>query len=560
MGEMRAVVLVLVTMITLAVGCGEVVKLEPDATDPCATGVCECTAATEATDCAAHEVCDESVNGRLCQCAPAYKDQGGTCVFDVAPRDPKVTDPAVWIPVGPGASVDGSLQGNIDVGEALIDRTGMCAFSSLSQTFKMPPRSRAEPFKLLVTHSASDPGNEIGGGVLAIGVGGQWFHTAVSRNVYRTDTICLGESAYGGDVEFKIATLGSPLCTGGSTARIRVDQMLVQPATEAECPRPGTVVNGDFEQATGWTFSVLNAATGAIVAGVGENATRGAQLTTANRCSEATMTGTIALPRGDAQAIEVFWSGTNGTRLSASLGGIGVATLNANGVAKRNRFCVPAWARGNNTTISFFMQRQSDNGCTTALARTFMIDSVAIVNEPACGPVDISDPGFERIANTTGPMPGWALINDYVNDVEGGVAVTLNSMPSAHLGSGVLRLTSVNECASQPTATASFIVPPAQGAAGPAIKFFASVTANVNTTASAEAGFLNTTPFRVDLPENGGYAQHVLCLPKAVSGRPFLLRMSMRDSDGSSSCLSPIPVETALFDDVTVTTDASCTQ
>lgn len=565
---------------SLALGllaCGKVQSELPDAptddvdapVDPCAApNVCECTAATQNADCGAHEVCDESGPGRRCVCAPAYAEQGGACVFAGAPLDPGFQDATKWTAVAAnGAVVNIAAAGNVDPGEAVINRAGMCNGGGLKQTFTMPPLDRAEPLKISVTHALIDPNFDAFGIGASVGVGGQFFEFSSLRNTYRTDTACLGPRAFGGDVEFRVATNGAPACNGTSTATENIDHVRIEVAGPNECPAPNTVVNGDFENDAGWTFSPVQSATAQIVANAGENGTRGLRLATANRCSEATATGIIGLP-ARAQvpnpAIEVFWNGTANQRLTVQLGGRNTATIfTGNGASKRSRICVPDWAVGTTTNLGFFLQRVSNNGCTTALAKTFNLDSISIVNEPACAAVEVTDPGFERVSNVTGPQPGWGLTNGFVNDLEGSRAEVLNNQSLARTGNGVLRLVGANECVGvgDGGADLTFLVPAPAGNAGPAVKFFANVGVNnVKTTTRVQILGLPAfggAPGVLDLPENGVYTQRTVCLPPTMVGRRVTMRFSTGDSDGGG-CAANYPEEAAFIDDVEVTTDAAC--
>jgi hypothetical protein len=541
--------------------------------DVCPTGAtCACSVATQATDCGTHEVCDTtSTPGRVCACAPAYaKDGTGACAFAGAPADPKMSDATVWAPVGTGASINATLPGNVDPGEAVINHDGLCGYAALSQTFTMPPLDRAEPFKLVVTHTGVEPQQQfdLSGSMLSIGVGNQWTDLAVPINVYRTDSICLGPAAYGGPIKFQVATLGGGglTCSTGatSTSTVHVDQLVVQVAGPGECPMPGTVMNGNFETATGWTFtSVQGTATGTIVAGAGEDGSAGAQLVGTNRCSEEMMTGQVSMPTR-AQianpAVDLYWNGTSGERLVFQLGGKNIATLNATGTAGHSRVCVPAWAAGNATTIGLFMARHSDNACTTAYSQSFTIDNLTIVNEPACTATgDLTDPGFERVANLTGPVTGWGSLHDYVNDLQGLYTNALNSAGLAHAGNGSLRMIWDNPCTQFNSGGADFsLIVPAPSGGGPAVKFFANVPAT-NTMTEARVSLLplpfGSTAYFTS-PPTGAYAAHTLCLPPALAGRRITLRASLGDSGGG--CAASNTSESAVFDDFSVTTDPAC--
>lgn len=555
----------LVSLVCL-VSCGDVVTNKPDAPpeDPCANATCECTTATEVADCGAHATCNVDGPGRVCECVAAYsKSGGGACTFSGAPANPQMSDPAIWTSVGAGPAIDTAAAGNVDPGEAVLDQTSMCGLATFKQTFKMPPLDRAEPFKLVVTHTLTDP-TFFTGAQVAVGVGKQWIDLPLSRNVYRTDTICLGADAYGGSIDFRVAAATSPSCASQTAVQLRIDRVAVEVAGPGECPAPGTVTNGNFEAATGWTFGSIGSATGGILAGAGEAATAGGRISGVNRCSEGTLTGTVAFPTRATvanPAIDMFVSGNNGDRLLVGLNGRNVQTVVTTSAGKHARMCVPDWAMGTTAALSFFMQRVSDNACSTALVRTFSMDNITIVSDPACSATtDITDAGFERVANVTGPVTGWGLTNGYVNDTEGVNTNVVNF--GAHTGNAALRMFWSNQCtgAEGSGADVTVLVPPSSGAAGPAVKFFSnSPVANTMTvTRLAILPHPNSLqPWSVDALETGAYVQSTLCLPPQYVGRPVRLRATL-GNPGGGGCLATQPTETALFDDFTVTTDAAC--
>ncbi|MBA3500089.1 MAG: hypothetical protein M4D80_03095 [Myxococcota bacterium] len=546
-----------------AVGCGDVVGKSVDA-NPCPGTVCECTAATEATDCGAHEACDESGGSRVCACVPTYTDQGGTCVFTGGPTDFGFQDPTKWTPIGTsGVMVLATATGKVQPGEAAIDKDGACQYGGIKQTFTMPPFDRADPMKLSVTYTVNDPMfNFPFNTTLQIGVGSQFMEVVAPRNTYKTSSFCLGPGAFGGPVTFQIAMAANGPCTTTSTSSVRIDEMKLELAGAGECPREAGVVNGGFQLATGWSFPNVNGGAGQILPNIGENGTFAAQLTQATRCSDVSAEGTISVP-SEAKiphpALDVYWNGTSGARLAVSLAGKGIGTLNANGQIKHSRICIPKWAVGNVSSLSFFAQRISDNNCT-ALSRTFILDNMTIVDEPACGMLgDVTDPSFERITNLMGPVPGWALNHGYVNDVEGARAFIINNGPNAASGTGVLRTSNSNPCVGigEGGADFAFIVPPASGTSGPAVKFSAKAdVANVNS--ETRALLLPQSPTNASrlVPETGAHTPNVLCIPPTLVGRLVGARLTTGGLGGG--CAPTTYEEFGFFDDVSVGTDPSC--
>lgn len=533
----------------------------PDAEpDDCENNTCECTTATEAADCGVHAICNEAGPGRVCECVAAYASVGGApCSFAGAPLDKGFGADDNWTLIGTAATIDVGAIGNQDTGVAVFDTAAVCEAGGFKQTFTMPPRDRAEPFKLSVTHSIVDPAFTLGGSV-DVAVGGGWFSAPSLRNSFKTDAICLGSRAYDGDKEFLVQTAGSLNCGIESPATFTVDQVAIVPATNGECAEDGTAINGDFDQQSDWTFNPISGATGVIQATGGEANGTAAHLTGDTTCSRASMTGTIALADHVAhpkQAIELFLSGTSGERVNVSLGDRQIGALSATVAGKKVRVCVPSWAHGTHSPITFAYNSTTSGTCNASVTNVF-IDSVTVVDEASCDDVDVSDPGFERIANATGPATGWGLFNDVSNQVQGQATVS-NLAGDAHTGTGSLKLASSNECTNDPHGDATFIVPAAAGAAGPAVKVFSkSGVNNVTSSTTVAVSLGNKVVATKDLPETGAYVQSVLCIPKELAGRRVELSLKLRDTDGSQSCVNSIPQETAFFDDVEITTDASC--
>jgi hypothetical protein len=537
-------------------GCGDIVKATVDA--PPTTDAC--TAATEATDCGEHQVCDESGDTPTCKCAAAYTEQtDGACTFAGAPADPGFMDPTKWMPVGTGPMVDAAAPGSVQPGELVLDHTALCNFSSMKQTFTMPPFDRADPLKVTITTTVDDPTFNLNAVPLQIAVGGQFVETTAVRGLYKTQSFCLGPAAFGGPIDISIGSPQLGFCAPNAQGSARVDELKIELAEPGECPRKSGVVNGSFQLSTGWNFTTSQSATGQILNNIGENNSFAAQLQQPNRCSEITANGTILVPSEKEighPALDIYWNGSSGARLIASIGGKPFGTLNANGQVKHSRLCLPKWSMGNINTISFLAQRVSNNNCT-ALGRSFILDNLTVVDEPACGtPQDITDPSFERIANMNGPMPGWGLINAYVNDVEGGRAVVVNQSSNAKSGVGVLQAINTNECISVGEAGAELavIVPPASGSQGPAIKFAAKAdAANVESETRA---ILQAVGAFTTVTENNAYANYALCIPPALAGKLVSFRLSTGRTGGGSCGVNY--GEVGFFDDIPVGTDPTC--
>jgi hypothetical protein len=535
--------------------------------DPCATETCQCTVATVDADCGAHSVCDVSGPGRVCACIDAYAKVGaGVCAFAGAPADPGFVDATKWT-ASMNSLVNAAGPGSADPGQAEFAAQAICGLESLRQTFKMPPYDRAEPLKVSVTHKLVDSfPNNLVAPVVQIGVAGSWANLAPSLNAFRTDTFCLGPRAYGGPIEFAISAraIAGPSCTGAS--RLIVDRFEVQRATPDECPLVGTVANGNFEGAAGWSLPTGTAVSGALTAGTGENGTRGAKITTTTICGQGPLVGQVTLPVDTARkALDVFWSAPSGSQVQVLLDNHAIGTVLGTGAGLHSRFCIPGWAAGTSPKLSILMLAQSDGLSTcTAMTRDLVVDNVAVTDELACvGGTPLVDPGLEN----TGVAPGWGLAHAYVNGGRTGEADAVRSLNFSHTGNGALATRAGNGCQSMDTggADVAFVVPAAGPGAGPAFKFFAKAAAtNVNTQAGAQVvsfyGGLPRQTFpigpRLEIPETGVFVQGVLCLPSNWAGRLVDVRLSNGRTNGGGC--GEVFSESAYFDDMEVGTDGSC--
>ena len=558
----------LLVLAMVVAACGDVVKGSGVDAPPnnCPGAVCECTAATEAMDCGAHEICDESGGNRECKCAAGYVAGAGDagCVFSSPLQDPGFQDPSKWTVVG-GAMVNPAATGSKQPGELIFDKMTLCSFGGAKQSFTMPPFDRADPLKVSITTSIIQPPPPnffFTDFRIQVGIGTQFIELQATGGEYKTQSFCLGPAAFGGPVEMQISPLGTLACSNTTTGSIRVDEIKLEVASPGECPRQAGVVNGNFQLATGWKFPNSQSGAGQILPNIGENGSFAAQLQQPNRCSEVTATGLMSIPTNLTNpAIDVYWNGTSGGRLTVLLNNKGIGTLLANGQIKHSRVCIPKWAVGNTTTLGFFAQRQTDNDCATPLNRTYILDNITIVNEPACGTLsDITDPSFERIAAPQGPVPGWGQFNGMVNNLEAGRIFFVNGAGVANTGTGAVRSHNANQCVfrGQSGVDIAVIVPPASGTSGPALKFFGRADpANVNS--ELRANIMPQTEGQVfkAVAETGAYVPTVMCFPPAMVGRLVNVRIGNNDPDGGG-CAATTYDEFAFIDDVSVTTDPTC--
>lgn len=247
------------------VGCGEVVKTSPDAdvdADVCASGTCECTAATESTDCGAHEYCNETATSRTCECVAGYTEDGDECVWTGVIEDPGFEQASAWTTVR-GALVNPTAVGGQSPGEVSFIPSVLCDLPYVEQTFEMPAFDKSEPLVLELSYKSLadfDTGDRV---LPGISLGASW--TALpqqSSDSFQTVRVCLGERAYapadtegrGGPVTLELGPLNKPYSCPGSVGGVvfAIDHAQIVEAAEGECgDRPGVGPNHDAEGTSG---------------------------------------------------------------------------------------------------------------------------------------------------------------------------------------------------------------------------------------------------------------------------------------------------------------------
>lgn len=377
----------------------------PDAmVDPCAEVTCECEIDS---DCGAHEVCDTSGPGRVCACAAGYELNAGGCEWGVAPVDPGFEDDAAW-QVSGGAAVQPSAAGQMEPGQAYFNPAAACSLGQVWQEFEMPTYEQAEPFVASLTYRSPE-GDEFANVSAALELGGMWKN--LPRNPDWTSArVCLGEGAYGGAIRFGVSTTDKSFeCNGTPTSTVAADHLAIVPADPGECPAPGEVRGGDLEDASLWTANAGGSgATAGVVAGVGEGGTSGGRMTTSTLCSSARMTTRASWPARSIThpALQVWWSGTAGKVLSLELDGRAVTDLVGNGAPQTTRICIPPWAQGGVTEMTWRLPSTAGT-CANPDVRDFRFDNLMVVDEPACATESI--PGRWRFRIADRRQPGQRL-------------------------------------------------------------------------------------------------------------------------------------------------------
>jgi hypothetical protein len=421
----------------------------------------------------------------------------------------------------------------------------ICDSSGVSQTFAMPPYARAEPLAFQLTYRGDSEPNKEARPQLALNE--HWVRLP-RRDSFFTQTICLGEAGFGGDVEFRVDGHSVFCPTFGEADELVVDRFEVVRAADAElqCPAPGFVLDGDFE-GDGTAWSPIGDAS--VQDGVGQNGTRAARLQTATLCTAAFMTGVVSLPLSTSnpnQALRFFWTGTVDRVLQVQVADGFVADLTAAGGATVSTVCLPPHSQGLARAVTFALPLttgSSGSSCGDPDVRDFVVDTVEVVSEAECGDDPyLLDGDFELAVTGTVPE-GWSFGG-------GGPRGTVGVITgNAQNGDASLHFTAQQRCAFL-SARATIVVPKPDAIGGPALKYFYRAGNNPETS-------LNSRPGNGPLPEDtAGYVEETVCLDPALATQPQELVFTMQGS--GAPCGDPFPEEEAFIDNVRVTTDAAC--
>ncbi len=552
---------VVMTFAALLTACGSVAPADEDA-GPSGDGNSDSGCQVD-DDCGAHEVCEPS---GACACGSGYTLSDNGCQWSGVIADPGFQDPTAWTVEG-SIAVRPESAGNADAGDMFFDSDAVCAMNRATQRVLMPALDRAEPLVVELIYQGGVGGFESEYPASpALGINGAWIplgrdYPQMGDSPWITQRVCLGEAAYGGEVEFGLAiNWAYPECQQGTTeGTLIVDRFAIVPAEEGECPPPGQVRGGDFESDR-WSFSAPPGGLAGYMAAVGENGTRGARLSTPACQSPATMQTLLSVPSSmNAPALKLWWRGEFRAAVSLTLLspyaaqgrtlGHEFARLSGTAGEKVTTICLPQWSHGHavplTVSVGDLFPCQSD-------AQSVDFDTLELVEEPACAELEaIADGSFEGRAGSA----AQTLLMPWSSYEPGTARVAYEtSAELANTGTGVARLTVANVCQDSRLQT-SFAVPgadPTQG--GPALQFF------YNLGPSPSTSFLvrdSLKTFEVAIPDSAGWTKQTACIDPALAGRPMTATFVLR-GNGGVACNTAFPQETTLVDDVTVGLDPVC--
>jgi hypothetical protein len=330
--------------------CAEGFALQPNG---------EC--APDCGECGAHAFCNEALMTPSCECVAGYTKMAEDCVWS-----------------GDGATggfVNGELANDegwtldkveIAAGQATFENErigGTCSVGSLQQTITMPARVDAEQLvmdvEVLKTCSESVEEDcpalqlEVGSSIKRLTVAGPVGAKA-------TLPVCLGDSAYGGEVRVTIRPglafrHGTQAFECDETEWPRIEGVSIRAATAGECPSAGTA-SGSLSSSNGWSAS--------------SSTFSGGQITVSGPLSTL-----VQVPSNMGVAVTA-----TGTSTMLTVEGLDAAFL----VTGSTTQCLPSWTRGSVVRVGF---RELYPGAK--------VTAFSVAANPSCTVVEF-DRGFER--------------------------------------------------------------------------------------------------------------------------------------------------------------------
>lgn len=502
-------------------------------------------------ECGDHETCDGSTEPSVCVCIPGY--EGDPCELGVIPRDPSFLNDEAWSTANDAAVMPLGRGGQ---GLAFFSPSAVCNAGAVSQMVEMPELGAADQLVAEVEYRAR------GVAGLDVGFGRAWKTMLPTvEDEWAVVRVCLGEAAFGGTIEFQLASSEPhPECLGDPTATIEVDRFEVKLAETGECPEPGVVLNGAADVgAGGWFFEETifvgeGPGEAALAADVGQT-DGGARLfrPAGPGLDGLGMATRLSVPIPDAAngpqppAVRFWWtaSATEGSEFAIDLGTAGfdrrLGNLFGDGEAHTSTYCLPPWTHGNVIDLSFELPFVQD----PAVDLQLVVDDVEIVEDVRCGySADLFDPGFDSSPNL---WPGAVYFD------QGETAGVREDSKIANTGAGFFEFTFTTN-RQQPYVEMWLLVPESQGAQGPQLVFFSDVPADPETQVRWFLG--RGIDLKGDLETGGDWRRDTVCLPPAWSGRWFRFQVQVGPADETFATIDP--PKWVRLDDFELTTSSDC--
>lgn len=349
--------------------------------------------------CGEHERCNEDLTVPECTCEIGYDLLGSNCAWvgngfnGGGIVDGEFGMPAVWSTNQ--VTIDDNEHGAGN-GVAEFEVAGACGSAVIGQVIQMPPYSSAEPFVLEI--GIEERGEEFeckSRPMIRIGNTLQRFEyvTSITPPADQIGTACLPTTGYGPDVP--VVLLVDPNEQNGACAfgdaplcqPYAVDSVHIRTAMPGECLVPGTVQNGEFASATGWTLAAsLNSQAGSSSGVTGTGFTT----TLTKTCQSASATQRVTFPAEGVlpnPALRFTSNSTTGEGIQVEVLSnffpMTLAQPMGTGAAVTSTICIPTWLQGTTADLRFAISHPGGT-CSVDRVATYAVDNVEFVSDAAC--------------------------------------------------------------------------------------------------------------------------------------------------------------------------------
>jgi hypothetical protein len=461
-----------------------------------------------------------------------------------------------------GATIAADASGHRSDGEARIPNTKLCEGGTISQSVSMPAYNPAEPhvleFSTLGECVVGNCFDENASGLL-LGVDGRWTHHSAPGREWDDKTVCLGPAWYGGTREVRLRSSREFVGQCYGDGHLAMDDVSIRPAEAGECPPPGTVPGGDFEDDTSrWTT------TGSVTIAeeIGRGPSRGVRFPP-GLGSNARLDQRVTYPRGTDQAapaIELEASIPEGSTLHLRtepsddlFGERNPHRVSGDGRYRTYRICLPRWQRGRTHRLVFRAEVPEES------SRGIWVDNISVVQASECSNDRRTSPvggDFEYASDPAVSVPwSFEIQGLYVSGEPFDRVV--DDPDKAAEGRGALKFGNRDECEGNYALTRALIPEASRGSGGPALRLDYR-TENLSghflyiDQVDRDAG--DAPRFSRGLSESSSWTSALKCLPPERAGVPSTIEVALRGSFDGSCPSDP----TVWLDNVELTTDSSC--
>lgn len=462
------------------------------------------------------------------------------------------------------AVVDTTASGYGASGEGQLPRTAVCALDEISQSVSsIPPITSCGPARL-VAHARETGGSSMDRSQLGVSIAGNWkdFGSIYSTSTWQDVTSCLGEGAYSGSARIAYAASAPPRDCEYAPSDVHglaVDS--VEITFDPTCPDIGEVINGDFEDGTGFGWS-LQASTHSIAeadaSGIGVSGSYAGRLYIDQRCESASMWAPMSVPLSGTMAspaLSYQMSLTPSENPYLTMENLPSLILSSTSTVFREvRVCLPHFMAGGVYGVGFAHGYSGTCGAAVGPLE-LIVDNLRLVNDTTCVfSSGMLDPGFEA-SRSDNLRYGWAFQANAGGSGGNPEAEAISDATEARTGNGVGHL-SVDQHCDGASMRQAIEVPSPSGSSGPAvILWYRYPVDTVTSMGFSVTGFGGSSIGWASATATSSWTQQVVCIAPEFAGRPGILEVGM---GSAGSCAVYFTAEHAWFDDFQVTTHSSC--